>query len=112
MNLVRILISVTMFSASARAFSLASTRARPAARLPFTLARMSTGGEAETSIVDVCTQKIEAALGPDKVEVTGEPDTVDNFSTSTCTCYYRAIFGWPSLSRYCILNHFCGYLIV
>ena len=69
MNLIRLLLTITMFSASARAFSLASTR--PAARLPYLVARMSSAGEPDTTIVDVCKKKIEDALGPDKVEVTG-----------------------------------------
>lgn len=69
MNLPRLLLSVIMFSASARAFSLASTR--PALRLPCLVARMSSAGEPDTTIVAVCKRKIEDALGPDKVEVTG-----------------------------------------
>ncbi|CAB9502254.1 bolA homolog 1 (E. coli) [Seminavis robusta] len=63
---------IIMFSASARAFSLAATR--PAARFPYLVARMSSAGEPDTTIVDVCKQKIEDALGPDKVEVTGAYD--------------------------------------
>ena len=65
-----------MFSASARAFSLASTR--PAARLPYLVARMSSAGEPDTTIVDVCKKKIEDALGSDKVEVTGMCFCVEN----------------------------------
>ena len=74
MNLVRYCaIFLTMFSASARAFSLASARARPtAARLPFTVARMSSADGPDTSIVDICKQKIVTAMGTEKVEVTGE----------------------------------------
>jgi hypothetical protein len=58
-----------MFSASAKAFSLASSK--PAFRLPGLVARMSSAGEPDTTIVAVCKRKIEDALDPDKVEVTG-----------------------------------------
>lgn len=69
MYLIRFLLTLTMFSASARAFSLASTR--PAARLPYLVARMSSAGEADTTIVDICKNKIVDALGSDNVQVTG-----------------------------------------
>lgn len=56
---------VIMFSASARAFM------RPAASLPFTVARMSSAAGPDTTIVDICKRKITDALGTDKVTVTG-----------------------------------------
>ena len=69
MNWIRFLLTVTMFSASARAFSLASTR--PTARLPYLVARMSSAGDSDTTIVDICSEKIKTALDASDVKVTG-----------------------------------------
>ena len=64
-----------MFSASARAFSsLAARQSRstfPSLTLPSLVARGMSTGEADTSIVDICKQKITDHLGTDKVTVTG-----------------------------------------
>jgi hypothetical protein len=69
--LVRVFLIITMFSAAARAFLLTSARPN-ASRLPYVVARgMSSSGGADTSIVDVCKQKIVDALETEKVEVTG-----------------------------------------
>lgn len=75
------LLVITMFGAS-RAFSLAVTRGRPLtqrvvlptnARQFLVAQQMSSGGGdgPDTSIVDICTQKIQTALEPDNVQVTG-----------------------------------------
>lgn len=72
--ILRLLLSITMFSASARAFSSLAVRptAVSAARLPFLVTRsMSAAGGADTSIVDICKQKITTHLGTDEVTVTG-----------------------------------------
>lgn len=80
MNLIRLVLIITMFSASARAFpSLAARQSRPATTFSsltwssslVTARGMSSTGEADTSIVDICKQKITDHLGTDKVTVTG-----------------------------------------
>ena len=60
---------LTMFSATARAFTTPAFRA---SRAPF--ARFMSSSEPETSIVEICRQKIVDALGTDNVKVQGAFD--------------------------------------
>mmetsp|Transcript_25174 Transcript_25174/g.38449 ORF Transcript_25174/g.38449 Transcript_25174/m.38449 type:complete len:133 (-) Transcript_25174:1093-1491(-) len=71
-----LIVAITMFSSVCRAFSTpAVARGMNRMAKPSFIARsMSTTGEAETSIVDVCKGKISKALETDDVTVTGAYD--------------------------------------
>lgn len=75
MNLISLSFLILMFSSAARAFSSTAKPAllfRQHAAAARTLRPMSTtGGEPDTSVVDVCLKKIQEALGSDDVKVTG-----------------------------------------
>jgi stress-induced morphogen len=66
-----VLLLTIMFSASVRAFT---TAPRAAARVPFARFMSSSEGGTDTSIVDICRQKITDALGTDNVKVQGAFD--------------------------------------
>ena len=82
MHLSKILIA-SMLTSAARAFSVPA-RALTQRTLPsvtFGVRSMSsTTGESETSIVDICKEKIVKALETDDVTVTG-----------TCSCYWIGV---------------------
>ena len=76
MNLIRLFTAIiTMFSASSRAaFSSLATRhprAFPSHTFQSLVARGMSTGAPDTSIVDICKQKIAAHLGTEEVTVTG-----------------------------------------
>jgi acid stress-induced BolA-like protein IbaG/YrbA len=76
MKLVPLLLCIAMFSPLARAF--AGTRpTQQLARPAFARLFSTTGAETTStgpSIVDICQQKIQEALGADSVQVTGAYD--------------------------------------
>ena len=72
LGLARFLFLSIMFSAGARAFTSRAANSRPA----FFARGMSTtaGDDADTSIVSICQEKIQKALGTIDVKVTGAYD--------------------------------------
>jgi len=83
-----LIVAITMFSSVCRAFSTpAVARGMNRMAKPSFIARsMSTTGEAETSIVDVCKGKISKALETDDVTVTGKRS---KFQVHVCGCRKR-----------------------
>ena len=80
LNLLVLLSVVAMLSSAAKAFSITSTRraltnSRNVQKpVSFLTRSMSSTGESETSIVDICKEKISSALETEDVTVTGKDD--------------------------------------
>lgn len=73
LKLSALLLFATMFFLSARAFMTRSSHSVRLNQMSLSPSMfLSTTGSADTSIVDVCIQKIQQALETDVVKVTGE----------------------------------------
>ena len=87
-----------MLSAAARAFTAIPIASRGAGMSRLLVARfMTEGGEQGQTVVDICTEKISAALETDDVKVVG---------TSCAACLY--MYPYP---RFIILNVFASIYI-